>query len=148
MTKTQTPTLDEIAAHGNRGHHHGYQRNNNDILCMDGTVISVIAGNGTWSKPTPAFCLCATGEGDGTVQGTDGVVDCDYPGPYDYVEVRTDHPELTDSGELKCFGIPVEDLRAWVIQHGGEFRVTQAAEAILRPLTEPGNPHPPEEVKP
>lgn len=36
-----TPTLDEIAAKGNRGHHGDIP--NNRITCGDGTVISVVA---------------------------------------------------------------------------------------------------------
>lgn len=132
MDPSNTPLLDQIAAHGNRGHHHGWLRVDNLISCWDGTTISVIAGNGTLSLPRPVPCSCYGNPDAEPTAGDDGFVECDYPGPYSWVEVFTDHPELTggDRGQ-QAISVEVESLRAWIVSHGGEFSMLDAAEYIL-----------------
>jgi hypothetical protein len=103
-----TPTLDDIAAHGNRGH--VGQIANNKITCRDETSLSVIAGGGTLSYPRVQFCTEYKGE---HVLGT--MYGCEQPhtyvGPYTHVDV------LTDEGD----GVkPVEEVRKYILSHGGE----------------------------
>ena len=93
MSKSPTPALDAIAAHGNRGHH-GHLPNN-IIICNDGTTFSVIAGNGTFSIPSPPRCECNSA-GEAVVDSDS--LSCDYLGPYQGVEVYTDDDELLEYG--------------------------------------------------
>lgn len=133
---SKTPTLDRIAEHGNRGHHHGWTDDSNGIVCKDGTKLSVIAGGGTYCFPRPAVCSCYIG-GTLKLDPLPHEVACDYPGPYSEVEVYTDHPSLIPDyvgadGQCHAFEISVEKLREFIIEHGGEWSPGDAAAEILK----------------
>jgi hypothetical protein len=132
-------TLEEIIAHGNRGHV-GFM-GGNFITCADGFGLSVVAGGGTYCHPRPALCL--TGRNGHEAFDLPGLndVDCAYPGPYYAVEVGfpSERPEPWDSdddADPRCWRtyaeskenptgsvygyVPVELVRALVASHGGE----------------------------
>lgn len=139
MSKSPTPALDAIAAHGNRGHH-GHLPNN-IIICNDGTTFSVIAGNGTFSIPSPPRCECNSA-GEAVVDSDS--LSCDYLGPYQVVEVYTDDDELLEyggydpsDGDKVAVPFFVERLRQFVINHGGEYSPVTEAEEILRLTNNP-----------
>jgi hypothetical protein len=97
--------LAAIIAHGNRSYRsyrsaEPYQRGPNWFKTGDGSKISVIAGWGTYCRPRP----------DWPTEW--GGVAADYAGPYRAVEAWLpghDDPEEID----------VDDLRAWIAEHGG-----------------------------
>lgn len=134
---SKTPTLDEIAAKGNRGHY-GH-KDNNDIVCVDGTALSVIAGGGTYSAPRPQFCTCAHGEPFNWQTPGESPDRHDYPGPYSMVEVLTDDPDLIDfvgeyDGEPQAVSVSVETVREYILKHGGEWHA-DGADDFLTELT-------------
>lgn len=96
---TSGASLERIFAEGNRtfdidriGRGEGYGPN--WVRCGDGTVISVVAGGGTYCSPRQDF------------------------GPFVAVEVWwPDADEPTGH-------VPVEEVRAFVAQHGGVVSVT------------------------
>lgn len=132
---SKTPTLDEIAAKGNRGHY-GH-KDNNDIVCVDGTAISVIAGGGTYSEPRPQFCTCAHGYPFPSVTPVESTLGHDYAGPYTHVEVYTDDPELFTladvpfEGEVDAFTLSVEEVRSYILKHGGEWHADDADDFLF-----------------
>lgn len=133
---SQTPSLDTIAAHGNRGHK---RIANNDIICADGTILSVIAGGGTYSWPRPELCSCDWDPLAERVTSQDEFrVDCDYPGPYSEVEVMTNDPELLGASYMgdddEVVTVPVETVREYIISHGGEWHA-DGADDFLTELT-------------
>lgn len=140
-----TPTLDDIAAHGNRSY--GNYADNNHIVCGDGFSLSVIAGGGTYCTPRPEFSF----RSEVVQPGILGCVASDYPGPYTAVEVGfpTQRPEPWECPhetepygcaaeyEARCawacyaetceeptktvYGyVPVDMVRALIQAHGGE----------------------------
>lgn len=112
-----TPTLDEIAAHGNRGHNHA---DNNWITCADGTQLSVIAGGGTNSWPRVAYCYCAmplVGDQFPPHPPTSGEWPHDYPGPYTDVEVLHGPKDGGNDDVTVEF---VSEVRSFIESHGGE----------------------------
>lgn len=138
---SKTPTLDEIAAKGNRGHY-GH-KDNNHIICVDGTVLSVIAGGGTYSAPKPDLCACAHGAPYTGL--TESLFDRhDYPGPYSMVEVLSDDPELIPDfmgeydGEPQAFSVHVETVREYILKHGGEWHADGADDFLLELTKESG----------
>src|SRR6478609_3281407 len=102
-----TNPLEEIIAHGNRAAFNPAatysERRKNDapnwLRLGDGTVISVIAGWGTYCSPTP---------GDSPYDD----VPEDYPGPYTHVEAWL--PSQSDPRRYR-----VSYLRGYVTKHGG-----------------------------
>lgn len=116
-------TLEDIAAHGNRGHH---PRENALIVCADGHQVSVIAGGGTYCHPRPAMCVCAFGLHDGPQPvKLQNEVEHDYPGPYTHVEAWFDF-----EGDPEC--VPVAEVAAWIDKHGGEVTAILAERDRLR----------------
>lgn len=114
MTESLTPTLDEVAAHGNRGHV-GWLENNH-IICRDGTSLSVIAGGGTACVPQVQYCYTSP-EGTHHVRDqTPGMAPHDYPGPYTHVEVLS-----VGDGPYPGTNVPVEEVRKYILSHGGEW---------------------------
>ena len=108
MTKSLTPTLDEIAAKGNRGHN---LVDNNWITCRDGTEISIIAGGGTYSHPRVQFCFTATDGEHDSFPISHNEEPCNYPGPYTHVEVMMD-------GDVETMSVLA--ARDLILRHGGE----------------------------
>ena len=129
--------LEEIIAHGNRGH---FGSPDGHITCADGFRLSVIAGGGTYCSPRPAPCYSIGAEHHTLSGGFGSDVDCTYSGPYYAVEVgfpserpepwgdddddprswRT-YAETADDPTGTVYGrVPVEMLRALVAAHGGE----------------------------
>ena len=122
-----TPKLDAIAAHGNRGHATDINapRGGSQIRCADGSVLSVIAGGGTYCQPRPAMCTCSLrGELELFASGRHlpWEVAHDYPGPYTHVEVMPiegDWPAEWFDGDSVAT-VAVEDVRAEFAKRGGE----------------------------
>lgn len=118
--------LEEVIAHGNRGHS-GYP--DSTIVCADGFSLSVIAGGGTYCTPRPAFCSCASRPGSRPMPAYSGELEHDFPGPYLAVEVGfpSERPEPWDAWaqyadeyvEIFPF-VPVQLVRDLVAAHGGE----------------------------
>ncbi len=129
-----TPTLDDIAAYGNRRNIPGKEwpechviTANNRITCVDGFSLSVIAGTGCYSVPRPKMVphcppMPYTSETD----------DAYFHGPYTHVEVGfpSERPEPWDDWEDFADGgdptetvygyVPVGMVRALIESHGGE----------------------------
>lgn len=124
MTKT-TSLLDNIVERGNQGP--DYMRTlQNDITCVDGFALSVIAGRGTYCTPRPDWPF-------------EGGTSADYSGPYTHVEVgfpseRPEPWEPVDGPECwqryaedpeepteTVYGyVPVALVRHLIELHGGE----------------------------
>ncbi|MDO5676811.1 MAG: hypothetical protein Q4G35_04805 [Propionibacteriaceae bacterium] len=147
MTHSLTPSLDHIARHGNRGHH-GHIGNNN-MVCADGTELSIIARGSTHSSPRPA--LCYTNEDGEHVTGPSTPLHdapCDYAGPYEKVEVYTADPELIalggglSDGDRQAFPINVDALRNFIIRRGGKFDPVAGAVELLRLARQPHDDNP------
>ena len=123
-----TPKLDAIAAHGNRGHATDINapRGDSQIRCADGSVLSVIAGGGTYCQPRPAMCTCSLrGELEPFASTPyPWEVAHDYPGPYTHVEVmpiKGDWPaEWFDGDGDSVATVAVKDVRVEVAKRGGE----------------------------
>lgn len=121
---TSVSTLDDIAAHGNRGHA-GFAENNH-IVCADGYELSVLAGGGTYCTPRPANCLCwFYGTTEGVGRPLPFEVAHDFPGPYTHVEVMVGDPKPRKKWKKLDVGgvysrVPVEMVRALIERHGGE----------------------------
>lgn len=103
--------LEDIIKNGNRPPSKPYETYRerrkscvpNWIRLGDGTVISVIAGPGTYCEPRPALDEDISFPGE---------VSVNYPGPYSAVEVwfpENDDPEMTE----------VSYLLAYAEEHGG-----------------------------
>ena len=122
-----TPKLDAIAAHGNRGHATdsiNAPRGGSQIRCADGSVLSVIAGGGTYCQPRPAMCTCSLrGELEPFASTPlQWEVAHDYPGPYTHVEVMPiegDWPAEWFDGDSVAT-VAVENVRAEFAKRGGE----------------------------
>lgn len=120
-------TLDTIATHGNRGSLSsvsGYVKSPNDINCVDGFHLSVLAGDGCYCSPRPSDFPSL------------GEVPSTYAGPFRAVEVGiwglTEHP--TPEWETYADGdpdgnpdgitvyayVPVALVAALIEAHGGE----------------------------
>ena len=116
--------LEDIIAHGNRGHR---PRGDSHISCADGTVLSVIAGGGTYCQPSPAYCSCGFAaslpdwDADFHTPAPWEVAH-DYPGPYTHVEVMLIEGEAPEGwfANDSVDTIAVEDVRAFIAAHGGE----------------------------
>ena len=116
--------LEEIIAHGNRGHR---RVDNNHITCADGSTLSVIAGGGTYCHPTPPFCSCQylpLGDADPRLRRPWEVAH-DYPGPYTKVEVMPGAcvgkpPKWWRKAAGDVASVDVEKVRRFVAEHGGE----------------------------
>ena len=136
MNPSPTPTLDHIAAHGNRGHHHGCSEQAYDLACNDGILLRIRAGNGTMSNP---YVLPCDGHADEDwIPPQSDIVEHDYPGPYSEVEVSCATAALTEfiglpalSAEIP-FLMEVEQLREFIHHHGGEFNPVAEAETLLQ----------------
>ncbi len=128
MTAAVQDQLEEVIAHGNRGHNNKPYRVN-ELRCADGFTVSVIAGGGTYCTPRPA--LCSGGHHEGPMPGMYDV-GCEYPGPYTEVEVGfpSARPEPWDQWEPLCESpsspldtvyvyVPVGLVRDLVAAHGG-----------------------------
>ena len=123
----QSTKLDKIAAHGNRGHAADIKapRADSHIRCADGSVLSVIAGGGTYCQPRPAMCACSSrGELEpfASPPRFSWEVAHDYPGPYTHVEVMPiegDWPaEWFEDDSVAT--VAVENVRAELAKRGGE----------------------------
>ena len=122
-----TPKLDQIAAHGNRGHHHP-TRPDSTITCADGYRLSVIAGAGTYCHPRPSLCTCAWLPNSTPGPAFPWKKPCNYPGPYSHVEVMIldgetrKHPKGWKRYNAGGFyaSVPVETVRDLIAAHGGE----------------------------
>lgn len=119
--------LEQIIASGNRGPlrppYTDRFKLDNHVRCVDGFVVSVLAGEALYCSPRPN----SYGLGD---------VPDDYPGPYTAVEVGfpTERPEPWDGDdgwaqyaddpddptETVYSYVPVDMVRALVAAHGGE----------------------------
>lgn len=129
--------LEEIIAHGNRGH--SKRQDNNWITCADGFRLSVIAGGGAYCQPRPSMCSCAYLSPE--KQAEYGVtprghlpyeVAHDFPGPYTHVEVGYPSEKPRPWKQWRQYGahrwedsdvfanVPVEMVRDLVKAHGGE----------------------------
>lgn len=132
-----TTMIDTIIEFGNRGHWFGFDprdHTQNLIECVDGFQLSVIAGAGTYSIPTPAICTCALYR-DGSLTGEPFYmsvhypweVEHDYRGPYAAVEVmimsdEKPGPEWDEYDNDAIYArVPVALVRHLIIAHGGEI---------------------------
>ena len=136
MNETQTPTLDAIAAHGNRGHHHGCSEQSYDLVCDDGSLLSLLAGNGLLCNPYVLPCDDVPVDPNWIPPQSD-VVAHDYPGPYSQVQVRCATPTLMQFLDLPEYFaehpliVDVPTLREFIHLHGGEFNPVAEAEDLL-----------------
>lgn len=135
MRRAPTPTLDLIAAHGNRGHNGNID--NSIIICRDGAMFAAYAGGEAASTPRTEHCT--TVDDRHRVWDSPGATEpCDYPGPYTELEVFTDAPDLLELGGLdpnhgpNSFTIDVHLLRLFMLNHGGEYNPVEDAEDTLR----------------
>lgn len=123
--------LEDIIAHGNRGHLR-LRHPDSVIQCPDGFSVSVVAGGGTYCAPRPVLCACGLYEdGAHELSRLPGEVAHDYPGPYTDVEVGfpSERPEPWDEWKDYCEDpdcptgtvyayVPVRMVRDLVALHG------------------------------
>jgi hypothetical protein len=127
-----TDRLDHIAAHGTG-------RLPRRIRFTDDAVISVHAGYGAYCTPRPRDRMVH--------EGGMGTAPADYPGPYAALEVFLVEP-LAVSADWAQYSadedptvglfaaVPVDLVRALVVEHGGEHIAQDSGDDVMKALAE------------